>query len=133
MKLCLRLRSQSVDEFRVLSVRQIKPLLIFQVYVAGRSTDLSLLFVLADAVEVDECEDTQTYTPAYDDSHFSGDVTWCISWAECLWTCIAFVRVSYQQNTAQLTNDVANTVPNQVHGGDSGLFSVACNIGAQKT
>ena len=47
-------RSKSVDELRVLSVRQIEPLLVLQVNVAGRSTDLCLLLVLADAVEVDE-------------------------------------------------------------------------------
>lgn len=133
MKLCLCLRSQSVDEFRVLSIGQIKPLLILQVYVAGRSADLCLLFVLADAVEVDECQYAETDTPAYNNCHFGGDVAWCVSWAERLWACNGFVRGRLEQVRAQLTNDIANTVPNQVHGGDSGLLSVARNIRAQKT
>lgn len=75
---------ERVDELRVLPVRQVQPLLVLELHVVGRSADCCLLLVLADAVGVDECEYTQTNSPADDDGHLGGDVAWCVTRAESL-------------------------------------------------
>ena len=103
-------RSEGVDELRVLLVRQVQPLLVLQPHVTGRGADLGFLLVLVDAVEVDECEDSQTNTPTDDDGHFGRNVAWSIAGTESLRACNVSVKQANREGRVKLINDVTNTI-----------------------
>lgn len=82
----LPLPLQSIHKFRILSVRQIKPLLILKLHIPRIGTLPLLNLVLSDTPEMDEKNVEETEGVAYDYSDFGGNVSWSIFWSERLGT-----------------------------------------------
>ena len=79
---------------------------------------------------MDECEYAETYAPTDDDCYFSRDIAWRIPGTEGLRACSVEVRIGRigQRRTLLHTDDIANTITNQIHSSNSCLFRITCYI-----
>lgn len=73
--------------FQNVPIRQIQPLLIFQLSVPGSRSQGLLLPVLPPAVEPDEDHVDDASAPAADDGDLGGHVAGFVFGAERLWAC----------------------------------------------
>ena len=104
-------QSQTIHKLRILPVRQVEPLLILDLPVAGLSADPLLLHVRAAAVEIDEQQIQNTRAPADDDGDLGGAVLGRVGRAEGLGP-----------------DDVADAVADEVHGRNGGFLRVARDV-----
>lgn len=100
---------QGVHKRGILAICQVKELLVFKLLVAWLSADLGLDAVLPTTPEVDEAHDAETYAPAREDCDLCRN---------------EILRISHGLRS----DDVANTISDEVDGGDCGFLGIAGNV-----
>ena len=76
--------SKRVHKLRILTIRQIQPLLVLQLHVLGLRAQHGFFGILSLAVPVNEQHVEQTHAPAHDDGDLGGDVAGRVFGAEGL-------------------------------------------------